>query len=404
MEIIFELQEVEARDRALRDICLPHWRVKDALLGPAPPSRNEILHDLLGLAENSEARAVIDVGRRGDVGPADHDRRAPRAAHLDDSKGIRLLKQHSSGHHHISPVEVCLDQRFGVAIDKPHLPGFREQGGDGNQAERRRRITRPGQFACCPVIPERIGIETRKYHQHLAGVDCHLRNHSVPISGCRAIQPGWPPNRRHSSSTMPIVHRICSSVWVPLIKNRNRTARSLTPGYRIGCTSIPRFKRVLVKATHRFVSPTISGTTETPLLEPVGSRLSRASSKNSPARWRSSPTRSGSAAITWSAANAAAALAGDRPTLKTKPGALNLRFRISAREPAIYPPQLASDLLSVPIQMSTSLPESPKCSRIPRPRAPNTPSECASSIIRKTLWRSRSSTKRGRSGKSPSML
>ena len=31
----------------------------------------------------------------------------------------------------------------------------------------------------------------------------------------------------------------------------------------------------------------------------------------------------------------AAALAGERPTLNTKPGALNLRFRISAREPAI---------------------------------------------------------------------
>src|SRR5436305_15316096 len=73
---------------------------------------------------------------------------------------------------------------------------------------------------------------------------------------------------------------------------------------------MPRFKRELVRATQRFVSPTISGTTETPLLEPVGSCLSRASSRNSPARWRSSATRWGSAAITWSAANAAAALAG----------------------------------------------------------------------------------------------
>ena len=49
------------------------------------------------------------------------------------------------------------------------------------------------------------------------------------------------------------------------------------------------------------------------------------------------------------------------------------------------PPQLASALLSVPIQMSTSSPESPKCSWIPRPRRPMTPTECASSTIRKTL-------------------
>src|SRR5271166_2218007 len=51
VEIILELQKIEARRRAPRDVGLPHRRLKNALLGPASPSDDEILHDFLGLAE-----------------------------------------------------------------------------------------------------------------------------------------------------------------------------------------------------------------------------------------------------------------------------------------------------------------------------------------------------------------
>src|SRR5215468_3042406 len=118
MEIIFELQEVEARDRALRNIRLPHWCSKNTLLRPALPSSDEIIHDLLGFSENSEVRAAIDIRRRGDIWAADHDRPSPRAAQLDNAKNIGLLEQHSPRHHQVGPFEVGFGQGFGIAIDE----------------------------------------------------------------------------------------------------------------------------------------------------------------------------------------------------------------------------------------------------------------------------------------------
>src|SRR5258708_18245895 len=103
VEIILELQEIEARRGALRDVRLPHRRLKNALLGPAPPSSDEILHDLLGFSENLEVRAAIDIWGRSHIVSAHHDWPSPPAAHLDGAKGIGLLKQHSPGHNQIGP-------------------------------------------------------------------------------------------------------------------------------------------------------------------------------------------------------------------------------------------------------------------------------------------------------------
>ena len=70
----------------------------------------------------------------------------------------------------------------------------------------------------------------------------------------------------------------------------------------------------------------------------------------------------------------------------------------------MYPPQLPKALLKVPIQTSTSLRSTPQYSAMPRPVAPRTPIEWASSIINNALCRFFTSTKRGNSGVSPSML
>ncbi len=51
----------------------------------------------------------------------------------------------------------------------------------------------------------------------------------------------------------------------------------------------------------------------------------------------------------------------------------------------MYPPQLPKLLLNVPIQTSTSPRATPKCSAMPRPVAPSTPIEWASSIISSVL-------------------
>ncbi len=61
------------------------------------------------------------------------------------------------------------------------------------------------------------------------------------------------------------------------------------------------------------------------------------------------------------------------------PGAVYLRYCTSVLEPATYPPHDANDLLRVPIHRSTSPRSTPKCSPTPRPVAPRTPMECASS-------------------------
>ena len=56
------------------------------------------------------------------------------------------------------------------------------------------------------------------------------------------------------------------------------------------------------------------------------------------------------------------------------------RYSITSAGPAMKPPQEARLFEKVPIRRSTSS-SSPKSSQVPAPRAPSTPTACASSTI-----------------------
>src|SRR5262245_19916660 len=131
----------------------------------------------------------------------------------------------------------------------------------------------------------------------------------------------------------------------------------------------------------RCIEPIMTGTMAPPPLLPVSIPAARASSRGEDALDCSRRTRSGSLRSTRSDASAAAAIAGGRPTEKTKPGAAYLSTSIRVLCPAMNPPHDASDLLSVPIKRSILAGSTLKCSTTPRPFAPRTPSACASSII-----------------------
>ena len=55
-----------------------------------------------------------------------HNRIAVRMAHFDDAQRIVALRQHAPGHDQVCPGEIVIGQGFGIAIDEPHLPGFRQ--------------------------------------------------------------------------------------------------------------------------------------------------------------------------------------------------------------------------------------------------------------------------------------
>ena len=70
--------------------------------------------------------------------------------------------------------------------------------------------------------------------------------------------------------------------------------------------------------------------------------------------------------------------------------------------PAMKPPHDASDFENVPMRRSTSS-SMPSSSQAPAPRAPSTPTPCASSTISRAPWRRDISAMRGRSPTSPSI-
>ena len=91
-----------------------------------------------------------------------------RVGKLDDLKGVGLLRQHPARHHQIRPVQIDVQQFFRIAIDQAALPRWREQCGDGYEAERWGRKARPVDFASGGEIPKGLAVETRHNQQDIA--------------------------------------------------------------------------------------------------------------------------------------------------------------------------------------------------------------------------------------------
>ena len=118
----------------------------------------------------------VEMRARGDVRAADAYRLAVQVGEIDQIDEIRLLVEHAADHHEIGPVEVRVGQRFGVAVDEADVPMLRQHGGDGDQAERRRRILRADQLAGFRIVPKRVRNELRIDHQDAAG-----ERHAAPL-------------------------------------------------------------------------------------------------------------------------------------------------------------------------------------------------------------------------------
>src|SRR5262249_30372667 len=96
-EIIFELEQVEPRGRALASGDWKLARLESDASAPAMARRDEVGHDVLGLADDLEIRFAIDMRTGGRIRPPDGDRYCPRAAHSDDVERIALLNDHAAG-------------------------------------------------------------------------------------------------------------------------------------------------------------------------------------------------------------------------------------------------------------------------------------------------------------------
>src|SRR4029077_2350171 len=82
-EVIFELEQIEPRDRALADVDLKFGCLEYAVLRSAVDRRDEVGHDLLGLADDLEVRFAIDMRTGGRIRPPHGNRYCACAAHSD---------------------------------------------------------------------------------------------------------------------------------------------------------------------------------------------------------------------------------------------------------------------------------------------------------------------------------
>src|SRR6185436_11637336 len=87
VEILVELEKVEARHWALGDVRLELLAFEDPALRPLLPRLDQPLDDALGFTEYQEVGALVDVRTRGGVGAADDDWLAEVLAHPDDLEG-----------------------------------------------------------------------------------------------------------------------------------------------------------------------------------------------------------------------------------------------------------------------------------------------------------------------------
>src|SRR5882672_11784340 len=73
-KIVIELDQIVTRHRALRNVDLEFLGDENALALAAFPGGDEVLHDVLGLADYLEVRVRVKVRARRHVRPADADR------------------------------------------------------------------------------------------------------------------------------------------------------------------------------------------------------------------------------------------------------------------------------------------------------------------------------------------
>ena len=162
---MLDLQEIEARHRALGDIDRELFGLEDAVAGACLPGRDELVDDALGFAEHLEICFAVKLRHRSHARPADHHRLAPRPAQIDDFDRVEILRQHAAGHDQVGPFEIAVGQRLGVAVDQPNGPFRWQQRRDGDQAERRGRVFRAEEFAGRREIPKCFRTKAGVNHQ-----------------------------------------------------------------------------------------------------------------------------------------------------------------------------------------------------------------------------------------------
>jgi hypothetical protein len=159
VEIVFELEEVEARAGRLRDIGSVGIDV-DLLRGAGREVFQEPGQREFGLAQHEVIGFVIEVGAARGVGSPDDDPLAPPLRLPDEMKRVPLLRDHSADEHDVGPREEFGAPRLDVAVHEPHLPVLWQQGGHRDEPERRSRVACPGEAARLPVVPEGRHAET----------------------------------------------------------------------------------------------------------------------------------------------------------------------------------------------------------------------------------------------------
>ena len=189
-EVMLEIQEVEAWDRARGDVGLKFRGREPAPALARPPGLDELADHALGLAHHEEVCLLVDARTGGDCRSADADRQLARPAQLDDLQRVELLRDHAASHDEVGPVEIGLRQVLGVAVDEPELPIRGQQGGERDEPERRSRASRPPDLADGPKTPEGVVAEAGKDQKNAGGTGRrwfqahrHLSDYPAPNVG-----------------------------------------------------------------------------------------------------------------------------------------------------------------------------------------------------------------------------
>src|SRR5215471_17000745 len=87
-KIVIEVDQIVARHRALRDVDLEFLGDEHAVALAAFPGGDEVLDDLLGLADHLEVRGLVKMRAGGEVGPADTYWLAVLVGEIDQIDGV----------------------------------------------------------------------------------------------------------------------------------------------------------------------------------------------------------------------------------------------------------------------------------------------------------------------------